>query len=423
MLQLLMDKIVNNNKRKRVKLVVVAGSSALLLLAATIFYSYTIGKNRIKVDVDKITIDEVTQGPFQEYIPVDGTVQPIKTVYIDAIEGGTVEQIFIEDGKMVKAGDAIMRLSNQQLHMDVIRNEGQLLDQQNNLRSSRMNMDQQSNKLRDELLKLDTDLKQAERTYKANQQLIKSKNISQNEFNKSEEDYFYLIGKRKLIVQNLKSDSTFRSSQEKQVDFSLDLINKNLAFLQSSLGNLSIKAPINGQLSALKAELGETKAKGENIAQIDDISDYKIRAKIGEYYTTKMFVGLKGQFMIDGKEYTLVVNKIFPEVKNGEFEADLLFEGDKPASIKRGQSLQIKLELGQSNKAKLLPRGSFYQETGGAWVYVVYNGIATKRNIKIGRQNPLQYEVLEGLEPGDKVITSKYSGFNNADEIIINDKK
>lgn len=417
-----MDVKVDNTKKKRLRLAITIGSATVLLAVAILFYSNAFGKNTIRVDAGKLTIEEVTQGAFQEYIPVDGSVQPIKTVYIDAIEGGTVEQIFIEDGKMVKAGDAIMQLSNAQLHMDVIRNEGQLLDQQNNLRGSRMNMDQQSNKLHDELLKLDTDIKQAERIYKANQLLIKSKNISQNEFNKSEEEYDYLLNKRKLLVKNIKADSIFRSTQEKQVDFSLDLINKNLTYLQGSLGNLLIKAPISGQLSSLKAELGETKAKGENIAQIDDISDYKIRARIGEYYTAKMFVGLRGRFLLDGKEYTLVVNKIFPEVSNGEFQADLLFEGEKPSTIKRGQSLQIKLELGQPKQAILLPRGAFYQDTGGAWVYVVNNGIATKRNIRLGKQNPMQYEVLEGLQPGDKVITSKYTGFNNADEIIINDK-
>lgn len=417
-----MDVRVDNTNKKAVKVIIAVGGAVLLLATAIVFYANTIGKNRVRVYADKITVEEVTQGAFQEYIPVDGSIQPIKTVYIDAIEGGTVEQVFVEDGKMVKAGEVILRLSNAQLHMDVIRNEGQLLDQQNNLRSSRMVMDQQSNKLHDELLKLDTDIKQALRVYKANQLLVKTQNISQNEFNKSEEDYEYLLNKRKLLVKNIKSDSLFRATQENQVDFSLNLINKNLNYLQGSLGNLEIKAPINGQLSSLKAELGETKTKGENIAQIDDISDYKIRARIGEYYATKMFVGLRGQFLLDGKEYTLVVKKIFPEVTNGEFQADMVFEGEKPLQVKRGQNLQIKLELGQPKLALVLPRGAFFQDTGGAWVYVVNKGVATKRIIRLGKQNPMQYEVLEGLQAGDKVITSKYSGFNNADEVIINNK-
>lgn len=417
-----MDVRVDNTRKKALKVIIAVGGSVLLLTAAIVFYANTIGKNRVRVDADKITVEEVAQDAFQEYIPVDGSVQPIKTVYIDAIEGGTVEQVFVEDGKMLKAGEVIMRLSNAQLHMDVIRNEGQLLDQQNNLRSSRMFMDQQTNKLRDELLKLDTDIKQALRIYKANQLLIKTENISQNEFNKSEEDYEYLLDKRKLLVKNIKADSLFRGTQENQVDFSLNLINKNLNYLQGSLGNLEIKAPISGQLSSLKAELGETKTKGENIAQIDDISDYKIRARIGEYYATKMFVGLRGQFLLDGKEYTLVVKKIFPEVTNGEFQADMVFEGEKPTTVKRGQNLQIKLELGQPKQALVLPRGAFFQDTGGAWVYVVANGVATKRTIRLGKQNPMQYEVIEGLQAGDKVITSKYSGFNNADEVIINEK-
>ncbi|UPT69109.1 MAG: hypothetical protein M0D57_11050 [Sphingobacteriales bacterium JAD_PAG50586_3] len=225
-----------------------------------------VGNNRINVDANKVTIEEVVSGQFQEFIPVDGRVQPIKTVYIDAIEGGTVDKLFTEDGKMVTAGEPILKLTNQQLHMETIRNEAQLLDQQNNLRSSRLTMDQQTNRLRDELLKLDFDLKQTERTYKANQTLIKSKNVSQNEFNKSEEDYYYLLGKRKLLVQNIKADSTFRKSQEGQIDFSLNLISRNLNYLSGSLENLVVKAPITGQLSSLKAELGETKTKGENLS-------------------------------------------------------------------------------------------------------------------------------------------------------------
>lgn len=416
-----MDVKIDNTKNKRVKVVVAAIACIVVLGAATLLFSNITGNSRINVDAGKVTVEEITKGQFQEFIPVDGTVQPIKTVYIDAIEGGTVDKLFTEDGKMLQAGDPILKLSNQQLHMETIKNEAQLLDQQNNLRSSRLTMDQQTNRLKDELLKLDFDLKQAERTFKANLQLIKGKNISQNEFNKSEEDYHYLQGKRTLLVQNIKADSTFRKSQESQIDFSLNLISRNLNFLSTSLDNLLIKAPISGQLSSLKAELGETKTKGENLAQIDDISDYKIRARIGEYYGSRLFEGLKGRFLFDGKTYTLVVKKIFPEVKNGEFQADMVFEGDKPANIKRGQTLQIKLELGQTSSAILLPRGGFFQDTGGAWVYVVNSdGLATKRDVRLGRQNPLHYEVLEGLAPGDKVITSKYSGFNNADEIVIN---
>ncbi|HYG52370.1 MAG TPA: efflux RND transporter periplasmic adaptor subunit [Flavobacteriales bacterium] len=410
-------------KRFHPKKLLVYGSVVAGVALVVSFYVSSYSVNRVHVDAAKITIDQVTNGTFQEFIPVTGTVMPIKTVYLDAIEGGRVEEIFIEDGKMITAGTPIIRLSNQEFQMDAINREAQLLDQQNNLRNTRLGMDRQSVQLKQDLLQLDVDIKQAKKQYELNKALLAESLVSKNEYEKSEDNYQHLLAKRRLHIQNMRVDSTFRSSQLAQIESSLELIQKNLAFLQGSLENLVIKAPIDGQLSSLKAEIGETKSKGENIAQVDIITDYKIRVRISEHYVSRIMMGLRGSIEEDDKPYFLTVKKVYPEVSNGEFTADMLFEEKKPATIKRGQSFQLKLELSDKTKAVLLPRGAFYQETGGAWIYVVKNGKAEKRNIKLGRQNPDYYEVLEGLEPGEQVVTSKYTMFENADELIIESKK
>ncbi|HLP10594.1 MAG TPA: efflux RND transporter periplasmic adaptor subunit [Flavobacteriales bacterium] len=417
-----MDKKIER-KRFNAKKLLIYGSVIVGVALIVSFYVSSYSVNRIKVDAEKITIDEVSNGTFQEFIPVTGNVMPIKTVYLDAIEGGRVEELFIEDGKMVTAGTPIMRLSNQEFQMDAINREAQLLDQQNNLRNTRLGMDRQSVQLKQDLLQLDVDIKQAKKQFELNKALVAENLVSKNEFEKSEDNYQHLLAKRKLHVQNMRVDSTFRNSQLKQIESSLELIQKNLAFLQGSLENLVIKAPIDGQLSSLKAEIGETKSKGENIAQIDIITDYKIRVRISEHYVSRVVMGLRGSIEEDDKTYFLTVKKVYPEVSNGEFTADMLFEEIKPTTIKRGQSFQLKLELSDKTKAVLLPRGAFYQETGGAWIYVVKDGKAQKREIKLGRQNPDYYEVLDGLEPGEQVVTSKYTMFENADELIIESKK
>jgi HlyD family secretion protein len=420
--QLQMDRKIER-KRFNPKKILMYGSVILGVALVVSFYVSSYSVNRVKVDADKITIDQVSNGTFQEFIPVTGSVMPIKTVYLDAIEGGRVEELFIEDGKMITAGTPILRLSNQEFQMDAINREAQLLDQQNNLRNTRLGMDKQSVELKQDLLQLDVDIKQARKQYELNKALVAENLVSKNEFEKSEDNYQHLLAKRKLHMQHMRVDSTFRNTQVKQIESSLELIQKNLAFLQGSLDNLIIKAPIDGQLSSLKAEIGETKMKGENIAQVDIITDYKIRVRISEHYVSRIAIGLRGSIEEDDKLYFLTVKKVYPEVSNGEFTADMLFEEKEPSTIKRGQSFQLKLELSDKTKAILLPRGAFYQETGGAWIYVIKNGKAQKRDIKLGRQNPDYYEILEGLEPGEQVVTSKYSMFENADELIIESKK
>ena len=391
-----------------------------IALVAVAFWSSSFTTSRVRVEAAKITIGTVEQGLFKEFIPVTGTVQPIQTVFLDALEGGTVKQRFVEDGHMVKAGEPIIELSNPQLHMDAINREAQLLDQQNNLRNTRLAMDQQTTRLKDELLNLDKDLKRLERDGVVDERLVKDSLLARNTFMSNKENLHYMREKRKLVAANVRSDSLFRSSQVGSITNNLALIDQNLKFLRENLQNLVIKAPIDGQLSGLSVEIGQTKQRGERIAQIDVLESFKVRARIPEHYVSRVSTGLQGTFTHAGKEHTIGIFKIYPEVSNGEFDVDLRFTGEKPADIRRGQTFQVRLQLSEDMQAVMLPRGPFFQDTGGQWVYVIdAEGKATKRDVKLGRQNPDMYEVLDGLQPGDRAVTSRYTAFNNADELII----
>ncbi len=395
------------------------GCAGGLLVIAIAFWSSSFATSRVRTELAKVTIGTVEKGLFKEFIPVTGTVQPIQTVFLDALEGGTVKQRFVEDGHMVKAGQPIIELSNPQLHMDAINREAQLLDQQNNLRNTRLAMDQQTTRLKDELLNLDKDLMRLERDGRVDERLVRDSLIATNTFLSNKENLQYLREKRKLLALNLHSDSVFRMSQVGQIASSLDLIQQNLQFLRENLQNLVIKAPIDGQLSGLNAELGQTKQRGERIAQIDVLESFKVRARIPEHYVSRIAIGLQGTFTHAGREHAIEVFKIYPEVSNGEFDVDLRFVGPAPA-VRRGQTFQVRLQLSEDMQAVMVPRGPFFQDTGGQWVYVLNaEGSAVKREVKLGRQNPDMYEVLDGLEPGERVVTSRYAAFNNADELVI----
>lgn len=414
-----MDRAIDPRPARRKRMIVLGCASSLVLIAFAL-WSSSFTTSRVRVEAAKVTVSTVEKGLFREFIPVTGTVQPIQTVFLDALEGGTVKQRFVEDGHMVKAGDAIIELNNPQLHMDAINREAQLLDQQNNLRNTRLAMDQQTTRLRDELLNLDKDLKRLERDGRVDAQLMKDSLLATNTFLNNQEQLVYMREKRKLLAANVRSDSVFRQSQLGSITSNLDLIQQNLRFLRENLQNLVIKAPIDGQLSGLNVELGQTKQKGERIAQIDVLGSFKVRARIPEHYVSRVSMGLLGTFTHAGKEHSIEVFKVYPEVSNGEFDVDLRFTGAQPVDIRRGQTFQVRLQLSEDLQAVMLPRGPFFQDTGGQWVYVVdAEGKAVKREVKLGRQNPDMYEVLEGLRPGDHVVTSRYAAFNDADELVI----
>lgn len=414
-----MDRAIDPRPARRKRMIVLGCASSLALIAVAL-WSSSFTTSRVRVEAAKVTMSTVEKGLFREFIPVTGTVQPIQTIFLDALEGGTVKQRFVEDGHMVKAGDAIIELNNPQLHMDAINREAQLLDQQNNLRNTRLAMDQQTTRLRDELLNLDKDLKRLERDGRVDAQLMKDSLLATNTFLNNQEQLVYMREKRKLLAANVRSDSVFRQSQLGSITSNLDLIQQNLRFLRENLQNLVIKAPIDGQLSGLNVELGQTKQKGERIAQIDVLGSFKVRARIPEHYVSRVSMGLLGTFTHAGKEHSIEVFKVYPEVSNGEFDVDLRFTGAQPVDIRRGQTFQVRLQLSEDLQAVMLPRGPFFQDTGGQWVYVVdAEGKAVKREVKLGRQNPDMYEVLEGLRPGDHVVTSRYAAFNDADELVI----
>ena len=413
-----MDRPLDPRPARRRRRLLWLGASVTIILVL-LLASVTLGRDRVRVARDRVGTGVVVQGQFREYIPVTGTVQPIRTVFLDAVQGGVVEEVFVEDGHAIQAGEPILRLANQQFQMDAINREAQLLDQQNNLRTTRLSMDQQTNTWKQQLLQLEYDLKQLERTYRLNEGLKERDLVAPQEYERSREEYELALERRDLLKANIRNDSLFRRSQEGQIDASLELIDDNLAFLRRSLENLTVRAPIDGQLSGLRAEIGQTIAQGVRIAQIDVLDAYKVRARIGEHYVARVGEGLSGTFSFAGGDHQLTVAKVYPEVSNGEFEADLYFTGKAPDGIRRGQSLQVRLQLSEDMQAVMVPRGAWFQDTGGSWVYVLKDGVAVKRDVELGRQNPDHYEVRSGLQPGDTILTSRYEAFNNAGEVLL----
>jgi len=380
-----------------------------------------VGVSRLNVDTERLLIDTIQKDNFQEFIPISGVVQPIKTVFLDAIEGGRVDKILVEDGAVVKKGQAIIQLSNSDLQLSYLNQEAQIVSQINNVRNTSILMDQQSLSLKEQALDVEYRIDQIEKQLARSKSLYQDGVIAQVEFEEAVDEYEHLLRRRKLLKQTVQKDSTFQEFQNEQMNATLDLMNRNLTIAKSSLENLIITAPIDGQLSSMNTELGELITKGEKIAQIDVLSNFKVRARIDEFYISRIFIEQEGTVVLSDKKYPLRIRKIYPDVRNGAFEVDLVFTKEIPESIKRGQSLSIKLSLSSETEALLLARGSFYQKTGGNWIYIIdpTTNKAFKKEIKIGRQNPSYFEVLQGLKEGDIVITSSYDSYNDKDELVL----
>lgn len=401
----------------------IAWVSVTAIFIGAVLYGIVFGdrSSKLNVNTERITISTVYEGPFQEFIPVSGTVLPIKTVYLDAIEGGRVEKIFLESGSLVNVGDTILKLSNTNLILDIMYREANLFEQNNNLRNTRLAMEQNSLSLRSQLLELDYQIGVQKRLYERNQKLIEKNLISQEEFDQAKEEYEYLEKNRELTIEKQEQDSVFRAVQIAQLEASVDRIEKNLEIVKQNLENLYIKAPIRGRLTSLNAEIGELKTMGERIGKIDVLDGFKVQADIDEHYIARIDNGQVGTFELTGKAFKLEVGKVDPEVRDGKFRVDMNFVSDTPQDIRRGQTLRIRLELGDPAQAILLARGGFDQKTGGRWVYVLDESgdFAVKRDIKAGRQNPLVLEILDGLKPGEKVITSSYDNYGDIDKLIL----
>ncbi len=401
----------------------IAWLSAAALFALVVLWNLLFGdrSSKLNVETERITISTVREGPFQEFIPVTGTVIPLKTIYLDAVEGGRVETVYLEAGSFVNKGDKILKLANTDLLLDVMYREAELFQQSNNLRNTRLAMEQNRLALKAQMLELENQLRKKARTFREFEVLYDKKLIALREFEEAKDEYEYLKAKLDLTQKSQEQDSVFREAQIEQLEASLQRMEMNLRLVKENQENLVIVAPISGLLTSLNAEIGESKSRGERLGQVDILDGFKVRAGIDEHYIARINPGQRGVFTFSGQDFQLFIKKVYPEVKDGRFEVDLEFEASPPEGIRRGQSLHIRLELGNLSTAILLERGGFYQKTGGQWVYVLDKSgqTAVKRNIRIGRQNPEVFEILEGLKPGEQVITSSYDNYGDMEKLIL----
>lgn len=415
-----MDRKIEKKKWPPKKIVTYMG---VVLVTVFIIYQlfFSDKSSRLKVNQDRIVVSTVYNGEFQEFIPVIGTVIPIKTIYLDAVEGGTVEQIYLEAGSFVNQGDPILKLTNTNLLLDIMYREAELFQQSNNLRNTRLAMEQNALIIKGQLIDLEFEIKKTARDYKNQKSLVDQNLIAVQEFETTRDEYEYLNDKLALTLQSYHQDSVFREIQMDQLEASLVRMETNLEIVKQNMGNLILKAPVSGQLTSRNAEIGESKTKGERLGQIDVLDGFKILIAIDEYYISRISIGQKGTFTFDGKKHELRVGKVYPEVLNGRFEVDMEFVSEEPEGIRRGQSQHIRLELGDPGEGLLLARGGFFQKTGGQWVFLVDESeeYAVKQPIRLGRQNTEVFEVLEGLNPGDKVITSSYELFGEVEKLIL----
>lgn len=397
----------------------IAAAAALAALLVWIVLGTT--ANTTTVDVSDITISDVTRGKFDDYVRLNGQVLPIQVVQISPEEGGIVREKVVEEGTRVRKGDVILRLSNSNLDLQILNAEAELAEKQNLLRNTQVAMQQDRLNNRTEQATLDTDCDRKHRAYEQNARLYKERLISKEVYLQSREDYKLARRKQSLISQRLKQDSIYRHVQMAQMEDNLDNMRKNVLLVRDRKNKLEVRSAIDGELGLLDVELGQNIAAGQNIGQINDLSDFKVQAQIDEHYIDRVRPGLSASFSRDGKTYRLRVRKVYPEVRNGTFRTDFVFVGERPAQMRSGQTFYVELALGKSQQATLIPRGTFFQTTGGNWIFVLDKSgrKAYRRNISIARQNPQYYEVTDGLEPGERVITSGYEAFKDNEVLVI----
>lgn len=378
-----------------------------------------------KVEADKLIIESVTEAQFNDYITVPGIVEPITTIYLDALEGGRVEEKLIEEGAMVKAGEIILKLSNADLHLNILDSEAQLAEKENFLRNTMIAMEQDRLQIKKELLSLKYDIERKQRSFEQNEILMKDNLISREEYIRSREDLDMAKQSRDLFIERQKQDSVFRSVQVTNLQNNLDNMRRNLTLVRERAENLNVRAPIDGQLGLLTPEIGQSIQRGANMGQISVLTSYKVTALIDEHYIDRVRTQLTATLDRQGKAYSLVVKRVYPEVRNGTFKIDMVFADSMPENIRTGQTYYTSLQLGQPKVSVLVPVGGFFQETGGQWIFVVDKDgqTAHKRNISIGRKNPKYYEVLEGLTPGERVIVSGYETFGKNERLILKNSK
>ena len=419
--------MMNNNMDTRIErksrfqkkhIYTVAGGVAILFCLLWFIFRDT--SSSMKVEKERITIATVQKGEFNDYIRVIGQVLPDRIIYLDAIEGGRVEERLIEEGEQVKAGDVILRLSNPLLNIGILQSEADLAYQENELRNTRISMEQEHLRLKQDRIALNKELTQKERRFRQYDRLYKKELLSREDFLQAKEDYEAALGQLTVVDERIKQDDLFRSSQLQSLDENIRNMKKSLALVRERLENLKVKAPVNGQLGNLEAQIGQSIAQGERIGQIIT-PELKVEAKIDEHYVERVMSDLPASFEREGKKYNMEVTKVYPEVREGQFRTDLHFISARPENIRAGQTYHLNLQLGDPVQTVIIPRGSFYQASGGEYMYVVdeEGRTARRRSVRIGRQNPQYYEIVEGLQPGDKVIISGYDLFGENGRLIL----
>ena len=416
-----MDRVIEKTKAQRLMKYwphLVGGCLVLAICGWVILGNHA---STLKVNRDELTISDVQRAEFKDYVRTNGQVMPIQIVQISPEEGGIVLEKVVEEGTHVKKGDVIVRLSNSNLDLQILNAEAELAEKQNLLRNTQVAMQQDRLNNQTEQAQLDMDTQRKQRTYDQNKRLYQEKLISKEDYIKSQEDYQLSAKKRSLISKRLKQDSIYRTVQMDQMEDNLQNMRKNVVLVRQRKDKLEIRSAIDGELGLLDVELGQSIQPGQKIGQLNDLSDYKVQASIDEHYIDRVHPGLTATFTRGDKQYQLQVRKVYPEVRDGKFRCDFVFKGARPENIRSGQTYYIDLELGQPEQAVIIPRGTFFQTTGGQWIFVMdkSGSKAYRRQISVGRQNPQHYEILEGLEPGERVVTSGYEAFKDNEELVI----
>ncbi|WP_276090633.1 efflux RND transporter periplasmic adaptor subunit [Pedobacter sp. JY14-1] len=412
-----MDKKIKKKRFSRKRIIMTAGAVFFIGLVA---YGYRLSLDKVyRADVEKLTISKVTYGDFEDVVLLNASVVPLTSVIVSSPEGGTVAEIFTENGATIEKGTPLLRIANPNALSGYTASETGITEQINQLRKLRLDLEQNQRIISQDMMEVENSLRTATRKYRIDSVLFSKKVITLQEFNISSQDYEYYQGRRKILQQAVRQENQSRTMQLKQIDFSIGRMNESLETIRQNIENMTIKAPVSGKLSSYDPVIGKSYGTNEMLGKIDVMQGYKLQAGVDEYYVNRVKEGQRATCEFDNKNYTLRVAKVIPEITGGQFQVEMVFEGQSPQNLRRGLSLQVKLTLSDNSKSLLLPQGQFFQSTGGSWAFVVRDGKAEKRNIRIGRKNYLYYEVLEGLQKGEEVITSSYDQFNQYDIITI----
>ncbi|MDQ8053276.1 MAG: efflux RND transporter periplasmic adaptor subunit [Pedobacter sp.] len=412
-----MDKKIEKKRFSRKNILISTGTLVFIALAA---YGYSLSLNKVfKVDAEKITLNKVQYGDFEDVVLLNASVVPLTSVIVSSPEGGTVAEIFTENGASVVAGTPLLRIANPNALSSYTSSETSITEQINQLRKLRLDLEQNQRVMSQDMMDIENSLRTATRKYKIDSVLFAKKVITQQEFNTSSQDYEYYLGRKSLLKTAVRQENQSRIMQLQQIEQSIGRMNESLQTIRQNIENMTIKAPVSGKLSSYDPVIGKSYSANEMLGKIDVLQGYKLQAGVDEYYVNRVKEGQGATCEFNGKTYSLTVSKVIPEITAGQFQVEMTFIGQAPQDLRRGLSMQVKLTLSDNSKSLLLAQGQFFQSTGGNWVFVVVNGKATKRNIKIGRKNYLYYEILDGLQKGEEVITSSYDQFSTYDIVEI----